>query len=79
MWKIRMRVINWRVTRRMSKRHVDRNHANLRKVLREINTDKHLLVLNEVFGGGDIFCKAFQMDRSLCTCINNCGHKRPLG
>ena len=47
----------------MSKRHVDRNHANLRKVLREINTDKHLLVLNEVFGGGDIFCKAFQMDR----------------
>ena len=41
-----------------------------------INRDKAIEATREVYGMGDIYAKAMQMDRSLCACINDHGHKR---
>ena len=42
-----------------------------------IRSDGNDVVLKEVYGGRDVVWRALQLDRSICACINDHGHKRP--
>lgn len=75
-WAIKRRILNLKVSHKSVKRYHDRNYGDIRKTWGGIGNDKYLITVKEVFGGGDLFCRAFQMDRSLCPCINDHGHKR---
>jgi hypothetical protein len=83
-WGVRKKAIAWKVLRQVSKRYTDKNHGEIEylsrhdlvQLIRKVQTDKTLVITEEVFGAGDIFCKAMQLDRSLCPCINDHGHKR---
>ena len=83
-WPVKRKWSLWKATRHVSKRYADRNHDEIfgllkedsRKLLQKINDDKTMVATEEVFGMGDIYAKAMQMERSLCACINDHGHKK---
>ena len=82
-WPVKKRWMLWKATRQVSKRYADRSHDEIfgllkedpRKLMQKIKNDKAMVATEEVFGMGDIYAKAMQMDRSLCGCINDHGHK----
>ena len=83
-WPVKRKWLLLKANRHVSKRYADRNHDEIfgllkedsRKLLQKINDDKTMVATEEVFGMGDIYAKAMQMERSLCACINDHGHKR---
>ena len=82
-WPIKKRRLLWKATRHVAKRYADRNNSeildllrdNPAKLMQKLNNERAMVATEEVFGLGDIFCKAMQLDRSLCACINDYGHK----